>query len=190
MAIDWNNPRNINEKRYRCGYCGLEVGPSYGYDASKSSHKIYICPNCNKPSYYDPNTGKITPGVAYGEQINNIPYPPVKELHEEARRCMAENCFTAAVLCCRKLLMNVSVSLGAPKNKNFAEYVEFLDSNHYINPSAKSWVDIIRKKGNEATHEIPTISESDAQRIIKFSEMLLKTIFEYPALATEVEEQT
>jgi hypothetical protein len=81
--------------------------------------------------------------------------------------------------------MNVSVSLNAPENKSFIEYVDYLDSNHHIPPSAKSWVDVIRTKGNEATHEIPMVKEDDAKKIIKFCEMLLKTIYEYPALASE-----
>jgi len=189
MPIEWKNTTKFTEIRYKCGYCGLEVGPDIGYSASNSD-KVLICPNCIKPSYWDSKLNTITPGTKYGEKVKSIPDNNVEELYEESRRCMMECCYTAVVLCCRKLLMNISVSFGADKNKAFSYYVDFLDSNHYINPLAKPWVDIIRKKGNEATHEIPSISEDDAQKIIKFSEMLLKTIYEYPSLGKEIENKT
>jgi len=67
---------------------------------------------------------------------------------------MKQNAFTATVLCCRKLLMHIGVEKGAEKGKNFIEYVEFLSSKNYIPPDGKEWVDHIRKKGNEANHEI------------------------------------
>ena len=185
MLIKWKNLSTISESRYKCGYCGLEVGPNIGYEASNVLDKIFICPNCYKPTYRDNALETFTPGPSFGEKVNNIPDKNVEELYDESRLCMAQNCYTAAVLCCRKLLMNVSVSLKAPENKSFIEYVDYLDNNHYIGPSAKPWVDVIRKKGNEATHEIPMVKEDDAKKIIRFCEMLLKTIYEYPALALE-----
>jgi len=32
----------------------------------------------------------------------------LNSLYEEARRCTSQNCFTAAVLLCRKMLMNIA----------------------------------------------------------------------------------
>jgi hypothetical protein len=42
-------------------------------------------------------------------------------------------------------------------------------------------VDHIRKKGNEATHEIALMGQADAEELIGFTEMLLKFIYEFPA---------
>jgi hypothetical protein len=42
-------------------------------------------------------------------------------------------------------------------------------------------VDHIRKKGNEANHEIAIMSRTDAEELISFIEMLLKFMYEFPA---------
>ena len=41
-------------------------------------------------------------------------------------------------------------------------------------------VDHIRKKGNEANHEIVLMEKEDAEDLLVFSEMLLKFIYEFP----------
>ena len=81
--------------------------------------------------------------------------------------------------------MNISVDLGADENKQFAYYVKWLDENNYILPNAKGWVDQIRKFGNEATHEIHIISKEDAEKSLKFIEMILKLVYEFPAMVEE-----
>jgi hypothetical protein len=58
--------------------------------------------------------------------------------------------------------MNVSVTKGAEHGKSFASYVTFLENNHFIPPGSREWVKHIRKKGNEATHGIPSISQENA----------------------------
>jgi len=49
--------------------------------------------------------------------------------------------------------------------------------------NGKEWVDIIRNKGNEATHEIVIMNQSDAEELINFAGMLLKFIYEFPIKA-------
>jgi hypothetical protein len=51
----------------------------------------------------------------------------------------------------------------------------------YVPPDGKGWVDHIRKKGNEATHEIALMTAADAEELISFVEMLLKFVYEFPA---------
>jgi len=102
-------------------------------------------------------------------------------LYAEARFCMTVNSFTSAVLTCRKLLMHIAVAKGAPTNKSFLEYVEYLSDKNYVPPDGKGWVDYIRTKGNEANHEIKIMSVDDAKDLITFSEMLLKFVYEFPA---------
>jgi hypothetical protein len=77
--------------------------------------------------------------------------------------------------------MHIAVEKGAPAGKSFVEYVDDLAANHYIPPGGEGWVDHIRKKGNEANHEIKIMSPDDAHDLIQFSEMLLKFIYEFPA---------
>lgn len=76
--------------------------------------------------------------------------------------------------------MNIAVAQGAPAGLAFIAYVQHLSDAGYIPPNGKAWVDHIRKRGNEATHEISLMSDDDAQELILFSEMLLRFIFEFP----------
>lgn len=120
------------------------------------------------------------PGVSPGNEVGHLP-KDIGALYNEARNAVAASCFTASVLTCRKLLMNIAVSLKADPGKRFVEYVDYLAQQGYVPPNGRGWVDHIRKKGNEATHEIVLMSRADAEELIAFSEMLLKFIFEFPA---------
>jgi uncharacterized GH25 family protein len=78
--------------------------------------------------------------------------------------------------------MNLAVQHGAGEGKGFTEYIDFLDAKGYVPPNGKVWVDRIRTKGNEATHEIRLIDQKEAQQILKFTEMLLKFCYEFPSM--------
>ena len=136
MRLDWQrtsdstkNPELIRSKRYICGYCGETLASGIGYAAKEadmgeiSSAKIYICHYCYSSTYFDAS-GKQTPGSAYGGEVKEIPSEDVRDLYNEARDCIKVNAYTTAVLCCRKLLMNVAVDQGADENKSFAYYVD------------------------------------------------------------------
>ena len=125
--------------------------------------------------------GYISPSPALGNPIQHLS-TDVNEVYEEARRSTKENCHTAAVLLCRKILMNIAVNQGAKANLNFMDYVNYLSDNGYVPPNGKHWVDHIRKKGNDATHEIILMTSEDAKDILTFTEMLLKFIYEFPAM--------
>ena len=81
--------------------------------------------------------------------------------------------------------MHVAVEKGAPIGQKFIQYVDYLETEHYIGKESRVWVDQIREKGNEATHEIPDISEEDAKDSVDFCSGLLKQIFEFPARARQ-----
>ncbi|GGA91681.1 DUF4145 domain-containing protein [Ornithinibacillus halotolerans] len=169
---------------YKCGYCGKAAGPSSGYKCQSNDGKntfayIYICPNCNKPTFKKYSSDEQVPGELFGNNIEFLPND-IEQLYNEARNCISVNAFTSAVLSCRKMLMNISVSQGAEAGKSFAYYVDYLEENYYIPPNSREWVDIIRKKGNEATHEIPSISKDDAVELLEFTEMLLRFVYELP----------
>ena len=76
--------------------------------------------------------------------------------------------------------MNISVSKGANLGESFAHYVKYLNDKNYTPPNSTDWVDHIRRKGNEATHDIPDIGKEDAIELLTFSEMLLRFVFEMP----------
>jgi hypothetical protein len=84
-------------------------------------------------------------------------------------------------LALRKLLMNIAVNKGANAGLSFQQYVEYLDSKGYVPPDGKAWVDHIRRKSNDANHEIALMKASDAEELITFAEMLLKFVYEFPS---------
>jgi len=181
----WDRPENITSRNFTCGYCGKEIASEKGFGGNRngsSSYReyIYICHYCTRPTFID-FYGTQTPDVKYGGDVEDISESLVLELYDEARNCMSVSSHTASVLCCRKLLMNIAVSKGAKEGLQFIKYVEFLSDNHYVPPDAKEWVDHIRKKGNEATHEIAIMEREDAEEIISFVEMILRLVYEFPA---------
>jgi len=123
---------------------------------------------------------KRLPGAVFGSPVHSLP-DDVNGIYEEARNCMAISAYTAAAHLLRKLLMNIAVSKGAATGEHFVSYIEFLNSKGYIPPDGKEWVDHIRKMGNEAAHEIRTITKDTAQTLITFSQMLLTFVYDFPA---------
>ena len=177
----WPTAERVPPQSYQCGHCGKMVGPDIGfnYDLRVGGRitGIYICSYCLRPSYFEDHCQ--IPGVAAGSLVLHLP-KDIEGIYEEARNAIAANCFTAAVLICRKILMHLAVEKGAKAGENFKTYVEYLDSQHYIPPDGKHWVDHIRDKGNEANHEIVQMSRDDAELLLTFVEMLLRFIYEFP----------
>lgn len=183
----WHNPADLPSRAYKCGYCNRPLASAKGWyaqiEGSSSAPRafVYICHHCTSPTFID-HLGQQWPGVVFGNSVSDIPDKSVLEIYEEARRATGAGANTAAVLCCRKLLMHIAVAKGATAGQTFAAYVDWLLANHYISPEAKDWVDHIRTKGNEANHEIVIMPAADAEDLLAFCEMLLKTIFEFPAV--------
>jgi hypothetical protein len=182
--INWERDDDQPSRSYTCGYCGRQLASAKGYQGSTAGQPksyIYICHFCNKPTFFD-SAGAQTPAPSLGEQVEDIGDPSVADLYAEARKATTAGAYTSAVLACRKLLMHVAVAKGAPAGKNFVTYVEYLSAQNYVPPDAKPWVDHIRQKGNEANHEINIMQEQDAAELLDFSGMLLKLVYEFPAI--------
>jgi ribosomal protein S14 len=180
----WRNTESgFGSQDYRCGYCGRHVSASSGYwcigEYDSLDHTIAICPKCNAPTYFERHSNQL-PSPPFGESVPHINDANIEAIYEEARRCTSHQAFTGAVMLCRKLLMNIAVKHGAPENQSFQSYVEYLDENGFVPPNGKKWVDAIRKKGNEANHEISLMTARDAHNIVRFSEMLLRFVYEMP----------
>lgn len=183
---DWLNASRLSPVDYRCGHCGREVASNRGYFTDSGSYRTYICPRCNKTTFM--GDGEIVPGAPFGNEVAALP-SGVEALYREARRAVQAAAYTSAVLTCRKILMHVAVDQGAPQGRNFFQYVEFLASEGYVPRNGRSWVDHIRTRGNEANHEIVVMTQSDASALVRFTEMLLKFVYELPSLVPELAEE-
>jgi hypothetical protein len=82
--------------------------------------------------------------------------------------------------------MSVGVAQGAKSGESFVAYVEYLAAKGFVPPNGVSCVDHIRKKGNEANHEIVLMNRDDAEELVIFIEMLLKFIYEFPSRVPKV----
>ena len=111
MCLLWRN-RGANQ-----GYMGHHQNES-------GHHYILICSNCNKPTYFPYNEDVQYPGTSYRDRVQHIDDEGIAALYEEARNCISVGACTAAVLCCRKILMHAAVLQKAPKNKKLIDYVQ------------------------------------------------------------------
>jgi len=180
---NWQNAQPGSAHGYRCGFCDNQVSSSTGLNflhlnnALNPEALLRICPHCNQPTYF--RKPAQFPGVAFGEKVLSLP-ADVESLYEQARACTSTEAYTPAVLACRKILMHIAVDQKAKPGLNFLEYVEYLATNGFVPPNGRGWVDHIRKKGNEANHEIVLMAQKDAEDLVIFVEMLLKFIYEFP----------
>ena len=180
MARTWHNQLTLGSRRYVCGYCSSVVGPDKGTFSQEGNVQtfIYYCSHCGQPTYFDQDSRQF-PGVKFGNPVGHLPVG-IEKLYDEARGAMSAQAYTPAVLACRKILMNVAVSLGAKAGDSFASYVQFMADKGYVPPNGKHWIDHIRSKSNEANHEITMMSKDEAERLITFVEMMLRFIYELP----------
>lgn len=173
------------------GDCWVEVF-KVGVDTYGTSEKIYICPNCVKPSYFSPERGQI-PGEKIGEDIKKLPRR-IAEVLDETRDCYASNCYTAVVLMCRTLLMHIAVQEKAPKkDPSFAQYIQYIVDKWLVPERCKVRLDQIRSLGGDAAHQITEKTEEDARTSIEFLQIVLKMAYEYADEVVgdaEVENQT
>lgn len=184
---NWRSKQELPSESFVCGYCNNLISSNKGYaigalgdGSGKIVGAAYICTHCSGITFFAPS-GVRYPASALGNTVRHVP-DDLDALYQEARRCTGQSCYTAAVLLCRKMLMNVAVHQGAKENMKFIEYVEYLSSQGFVPPNGKIWVDHIRKKGNEATHEIALMTEADAKNLMSFVEMLLRFVYEFPGL--------
>jgi hypothetical protein len=175
---------------FQCGFCDRLVSKNPAYilvakdNISKQFGHLFFCPNCYLPSTFIFNESHSDldlwyPGPKFGAPLKHLP-EDLNQIYEEARNCTTYQAYTAAVMLCRKILMNVAVLEGAQERLTFKEYVNYLETNNYLPVKGKDWTDQIRAKGNDANHKIEDIKKEDAEIIIYFTENLLRNIYELP----------
>ncbi|MED3435180.1 DUF4145 domain-containing protein [Bacillus velezensis] len=184
---NWSNVDTLDSSKYNCAYCDALVASELGIfcaqNHSMESGLVMICPNCNRPTFLELNEYgkpmKQVPAPQIGIDIDHLP-PKIGEVYNEIRSCMSNQSYTAVVLLARKLLMNIAVDAGAEEGKKFVEYVDYLENEGFIPKNGKEWVDSIRKAGNIATHNIPSIDSNVAKDVLTFLEFFLRLIYEMP----------
>lgn len=184
MANRWDDTYEVESRGWTCAYCDRDVASNRGWRgvAGNSPMFVRICHLCSKPTFF-PVSGQPVPQALPGSKVDSLP-KDIETLYGEVRQAMSAGANTAAVLTCRKILMHVAAQNngGAPPGNTFQQCVDWLDTQGYIPRGAKSWVDHIRKKGNEATHDIVVMAPAEANLILKLVEQLLRNVYELPKL--------
>jgi hypothetical protein len=121
-----------------------------------------------------------------GRSIKKLPND-IEALYSEMRKASADGAYSLVVMGGRKLLMHIAVSLGAEEGKKFVQYVSYLETNHYTPPKSSTWVQEIKDMGNESNHELVVSAKDDADKIIKFLDLLMTFNYEF-ADEVDVEE--
>lgn len=187
LRLTWGNAAPINGMTIECPHCGamttpLALGQSHSaVDAderiSVRPTMIYACSSCTLPNIHIQSEERFIPSPRLGGRVKNLP-EPIEKLYNEARDASSVGAHTACAMVARKVLMNLAVLEGAEENRSFQYYVDYLATHGFVPKKGRPWVDKIRVKGNEATHEIELVSSADAKDIMFLVENLLRFNFE------------
>lgn len=170
-AYDWLS--------YRCGHCGARtsgaVVASYPTSDSSAVVRWMLCTECYRGSVWHKD-GLIYPTSLFGDSLEGLP-AGVAEAYEETRRCMGIRAYSAAELLCRRLLMHVAADKGAAEGLSFEAYLKHLESQGYVTPPMKPWVDLVRKHGNKAAHKLDPPDQKRAEATFLFTAELLRLVY-------------
>lgn len=185
-GMTWQGLGEPPAASYLCGFCGDRVASRQGWiarlDATQTWAYIRLCPSCRCPTFFDTLKDR-TPGSLPGSEVEHVP-EDLAALYSEARMSTGVGANTAAVMVCRKMLMNIAADKGADDKAldSFLGSVEYLAAEGYVPPGGMAWVEYVRKRGNEANHKIELMKAEDAEALVRFVEMLLRFIYEFPNL--------
>jgi len=173
----WHQAQSIHPKSFTCGFCGDKVGSSHGYYYSPSPViSIYICTSCGCPTFFN---DEQYPGPLIGRNIEKLPRD-VAEVYDEIRDSIKQSNNTAALLLGRKLIMHLAVNVAkAKEGESFVDYINHLKEAGYIPPNGQQWIEYIKELGNEKNHELKLGTKEEAEKILKFIEVLLIFIYEF-----------
>lgn len=189
LRYAWGNSPPAKGISFECPHCGVFTTPlriaqsSEAWLVESTSSKavggasIYACTGCTAPVIFENYLRRFFPSPRLGHDIKRLP-AAMESLYNEARDASSVRAYTGCAMLARKILMNLAVLEGAKENLNFQTYVTYLSDNGFVPKKGKPWVDRIRQKGNEATHEIELTTEADAKDIMFLVENLLRFNFE------------
>ncbi len=179
----YNEATSVDGTTLTCGYCGRTVAPNIGFTIlPNEAYEVFVyeCPCCHNPIIYNTISKQSYPGEPFGRDVKNLP-ENIQTLYDECRTCYANQCYTSSQMIARTLLMHIAVEQGAQAGDTFAAYINYLDSNGYIPPQGRAWVDFIRQSGNVANHQIVIKEKEETEKVITFLSSLLLFIYELPA---------
>jgi DNA-directed RNA polymerase subunit RPC12/RpoP len=177
---------------YTCPRCSKDV---YGAviatagDEDSSTITAWVrCPSCREGAVIVLRDEERDEGIygphRFGPDIVGLPQD-VGSAYSESRSCMRVGAYTAAEVMCRKILMHIAVDKGAKEGQKFAAYLTYLESAGYVTPPMKAWVELIRRHGNVAAHDLPSTNRQRAESTVMFTAELLRLVYEMEYMAQQ-----
>lgn len=157
-----------------------------GADGPPATWYFCNCPRCSDPilayKYFFEDEGDA-PTRAYPSttrrQLGGAVPKPIREAFDEAVTCFKSKAYTASAIMCRKTLEGLCDSHGA-KAGNLSRNLAQLQKDGVIEKNLYAWAEALRISGNEAAHGVgTTISRSDCEDILEFTEALAEYVFTY-----------
>jgi hypothetical protein len=115
--------------------------------------------------------------------------PNISKSFEEALTCHANNCHTAAAIMVRKTLEELCEDRGAT-GKNLKDKISALSSTVILPRELLDAIDHIRLLGNDAAHlelkHFNNVGKQELEAAIKVTKEVLKSIYQYADLITEL----
>jgi hypothetical protein len=183
----WAGTLTLNPMSFKCGNCGLLVEPTQGLKSNsddRGQHRfVYFCTSveCRYPMLFIPsvdNKGRVTydqfPSPPTSRAIEHLPKPEVDRLWNEVRDAAKSGAATVAVMGCRALLHHIAFNAAAgdddvsekqAANFTFQQSVDYLETNGFLPPNSRDWVDEVRKKGNVANHDLVLMDQNDVSTV-------------------------
>lgn len=134
------------------------------------------------------------------EVDSNVP-PPIRADFSEALRCEWIRAYKACVVMCRRTVQAGALKLGAPKNSNLNQQIDWLFDQGKITESLKDFAHEVRLTGNAGAHPdknsgvvatapvqnaveddaLEDVTPQDAQDIVEFTREFLHHVYVMPA---------
>lgn len=182
-----------------CGYCGLkraqfhEVITDRQYKAMSPNRTIcqsvLQCPDCGRLTIVETNTVGVSPpreitsyptDADVGHTVRHLP-EDVEQYFSDARRVLDAGVPDAAAVQLRRTLEAAAAHFKV-RERNLVSSIEKLVSEGLVTKQFGDALDHIRSVGNLGAHATDQrVGDDDARRVLNFTTLLLRNLFEVPA---------
>ncbi len=192
VQIEWQQLGYGEARSFLCGWCSAHVASERGFFGrdtvtSEAVISVHICHLCGKPSFFDERDLQH-PQPAYGSPIQHLNVPEIRELVEEARRCLSSHAYTAAHWCCKKILILICRDRGQTQIQTTKDAIEYLKTAGHIPPALLDAAEVILKSVSQAG-KLKLMNHSEALEIFQLTDIILRLIYELPATMKEIQAQ-
>lgn len=181
LVTKWHSLGNLSHRFWKCWHCEKSGGSTKGYHHEVVKWiDIAICQHCGFPTIF--HSDAPHPAAPPGDDVPGVP-DEIKEAYNETRRALASNSPRAAALLARTLLQYIAVEHGASSGEKFEHYVDYLGTKGFVPPGAKTWLDHVRRVGNDAAHVKQDVTHAQVVKLVEFMGLLLRFTYQFPNTA-------